>query len=153
MHTSDRILTIERTNGDIFTVLYSAEDEELVASRRWRIQPRRQAGRFYVIAGNHETVALHSLIAGPWADHINGDSLDNRRSNLRPADPVGNAANRPPRSASGYKGVTHHRSGRWQAAIAKQYLGLFDTAEQAAAAYNQVALQKWGEFAWLNDVE
>jgi len=58
---------------------------------------------------------------------------------------------------SGYKGVYQDRSsGRWRAQIsvkgAKRYLGMYTTAEEAAAAYNRAAKEFFGEGAWLNDV-
>lgn len=100
--------------------------------------------------------------AGMVTDHINGDKLDNRRSNLRVCTYGQNTANRPAdrdNKHSPYKGVTL-RKGRkanpWSAWITsggrRQYLGVFPTAKQAARAYNAAAIEIHGEFAWLNDV-
>lgn len=148
-------LEIVRRNGDAFTVQYDDADHAAIAAHRWRISPQRGEGRYYVITtvrrdGRETTVSMHQLICGKGADHINGDGLDNRRANLRPATPAQNAANR--RAVrSGLKGVTFHKkSGRWQAAIAKRYLGLFATEAEAGAAYDRAAVERWGEFARLN---
>lgn len=88
-------------------------------------------------------------------DHINGDSLDNRRANLRPASPSQNAANRKARSdsKSGYKGL--HRVGRkWQVSLTVHgrfvQVGMFRDKEEAARAYDAAALEHFGEFARLN---
>ena len=48
---------------------------------------------------------------------------------------------------SGFKGATWHKCGRWQAQIQMRYLGLFDTAEEAHAAYMAAAQNAYGEFA------
>lgn len=104
------------------------------------------------------TVRMHTFLTG-WdlVDHVNGNGLDNRRSNLRPATPTQNARNRGMRSdnTSGFKGVhPHRRSGRWAACIwfdgRSNYLGLFDDAAEAARVYDAAALEHFGPFARLN---
>ncbi len=102
---------------------------------------------------------LHQFILGhSWIDHIDGDGLNNTRANLRPVTPAQNSANRRTRidSASGYKGVYRNgpRGKPWRAQICvaytKRHLGLFDTAEEAAHAYDHAAQVAHGEFARLN---
>ena len=97
-------------------------------------------------------VSLLIFLTGlPMVDHRNGDGLDNRRANLRPADASQNGANRVRlRGRSGYRGVTRHACGRWQAAICvrgkRRYLGLYDTPEGAAQAYDAAAVAAFGEY-------
>lgn len=94
---------------------------------------------------------------GVEVDHINGDSLDNRRCNLRLCSPTENQRNRSLASnnSSGYKGVywDPHRN-RWIARIkvngTRKHLGRFMSAEDAARAYDQAALRYYGEFAKTN---
>lgn len=108
--------------------------------------------------GRRGAVALHTLLTGwPTVDHINGDGLDNRRTNLRPATNDQNRYNQRKHSnnTSGYKGVTwHERSGRWRARIGvagrKLSLGLYETAEAAARAYDEAAVRYFGDYAALN---
>lgn len=99
---------------------------------------------------------LHTFLTGySMTDHRNGDGLDNRRANLRPADASLNAANRIRlRGKSGYRGVTRHKCGRWQAAICvrgeRRYLGLHSSPEEAARAYDFAAVAAFGEYARPN---
>lgn len=91
-------------------------------------------------------------------DHINGDPLNNVRSNLRIATSAQNTANQKIAcdNKSGYKGV-FFRFGKkkpWAASIGKDYkrrhIGYYYTREEAAKAYNEAAIQTFGEFARLN---
>jgi hypothetical protein len=90
-------------------------------------------------------------------DHINGNKLDNRKSNLRSATKSENMCNRgkPKNNTSGFKGVYwHNQNKKWYARIELhskgQHLGYFSTPELAAEAYNAAAVSLHGEFANLN---
>lgn len=89
-------------------------------------------------------------------DHINGDKLDNRLSNLRLCDHKQNGKNLSisTRNSSGYKGVSKGSVNRWKARIRVDgrliSLGHFKTKEEAARAYNEAALRYHGRFAKLN---
>lgn len=96
-------------------------------------------------------------MTGEWPageiDHINGDGLDNRFGNLRVANRSQQSRNtRAHRdSYSGLKGAYwEKRSARWLAQIKHEgkqhYLGKFDTAEEAHAAYCEAARRLHGEF-------
>lgn len=105
-------------------------------------------------------VLMHRLVmgfpSGRQVDHINGDGLDNRRSNLRLASMSQQQMNRTATGwgRSGYKGVTFHgATGLWMARCTKD--GKCQTVyrksvEEAAKAYDQLARQTFGEFARLN---
>jgi hypothetical protein len=106
-------------------------------------------------------VWLHKEVLGvgrdTLVDHINGDALDNRAANLRIATPQQNSWNRRKNSvARPYKGVSPEPSAPhlWRAEIgidgAKRHLGSFDTAEDAARAYDFAAVAAFGEFSRLN---
>jgi len=92
---------------------------------------------------------LHNQI-----DHIDGNSLNNAFANLRLATKAQNAQNSSFRktNTSGLKGAFFHKpSSRWLSAISvngkRIYLGQFQTAEQAHAAYCKAAAELHGEFA------
>lgn len=130
--------------------LVDAADYEWLSAMRWRASKSRT--KFYAVYTNGKSVVqMHRLILPPpdglFIDHINGNSLDNRRCNLRLATRAQNNANRP-RVGGGYKGVSLDRkTGKWLAFI---YLGMFDSAEAAAAAYDKQAESLHGEFHFKN---
>lgn len=108
-------------------------------------------------ATGRRTVRMHQLITGyASTDHINGDGLDNRRVNLRPATNAQNSRNRGPSrsSTAPFKGVILRASGKWRAHIRHDrrlyVLGLFATPEEAARAYDAAARRLHGEFARVN---
>lgn len=91
-------------------------------------------------------------------DHISGDKLDNRRSNLRIVPATANAINAGRRkdNKSGYKGVWFNKDKqRWESAIRVDkrplHLGTFGTPEEAAAAYAAAAEKYHGEYRRLTD--
>lgn len=104
---------------------------------------------------------VHRYIMNPpddmVVDHINGDTLDNRRSNLRICTQQQNSFNAKPSSTitSSLKGVHWSSIKRgWISQIfynGKQYnLGKYATEEEAGRAYDVKAKELFGEFAWLN---
>jgi hypothetical protein len=103
---------------------------------------------------------IHRLLANAFlpnpenkkhVDHINGNRLDNRLSNLRWATIVENSANRTKTlSQTGYKGVSIASNGKYVAKITSggkyYYLGAHDTAQLAHAAYCKKSRELNGEF-------
>lgn len=102
------------------------------------------------------TLLMHSFITGwSFVDHVNGNSLDNRRANLRPANTSTNGANSRIRSdnTSGFKGVGRYK-GLWRARIhvagREIALGYFTSPTDAALAYDTAALHHFGSYARPN---
>lgn len=139
-----------------------ADFETVMDAGRWHAH---RAGRLFYARrntwqdGRSITVRLHTFLTGwPLVDHINGDGLDNRRSNLRAATAQENARNRGRRttSVSGYKGVSWHKaSARWQASIGVgdrrwKHLGYFSDSADAARAYDAAAINIFGPYARPN---
>lgn len=145
-------------------VLVDDEDFPELIKYRWRIQHSGYAIRNAGQRPHRTSVLLHHHImkppAGLYIDHRNGNKLDNRRSNLRLCTRSQNYANRGKQSnnTGPYKGAHYHRGHRrWEARIqaagTQYYLGQYNTAAEAARAYNDAALRYHGEFAWLNPIE
>lgn len=84
-------------------------------------------------------------------DHIDGDRSNNKIENLRACSAKQNQGNRrhSKNNTSGYRGVSFNY-GKFVARLRKGktllHLGCFDTAEDAAAAYRQAAIEYFGEF-------
>lgn len=105
----------------------------------------------------HRAIMNLSFGDGIEIDHINGNTLDNRRSNLRIATKEQNMRNRKKSSAnrSGYKGVrlTPSRKRPWlsrcNAPGYKRHIGYFSSKEDAAQAYIFVAYLRFGEFSCI----
>ncbi|ULT55392.1 HNH endonuclease [Neobacillus drentensis] len=114
--------------------------------------------------GEKGTMYLHREIMnapdGMIVDHINGDKLDNQKSNLRIATPRQNQFNKRKtgkETSSIYKGVCWiKKTSAWLSSIridgVRTNLGYYETEEAAAIAYNEKAKSYHGEFAVLNDV-
>jgi len=139
--------------------IVSACDAEKVSKHGWCI-----ANMGYLVATiNAQRTLLHHFVLNSEKriaiDHINGVKTDNRRENLRFANPSQNAQNQniTSRNTSGFKGVHwNKKEHKWQANIRaynKQYsLGYFPTREDAAIGYNNAAKELHGEFACLNPI-
>lgn len=121
--------------------------------------------RFYAAAHMYKdnrrtTVNMHRFIMktpeGLVTDHINGNTLDNRKANLRIATKSQNAANMVSRSLTGYKGVVRVSDISFTASIkvngTRIALGTFYDVGEAAQAYNEAARSHFGEFAKLNKI-
>lgn len=102
-------------------------------------------------------------MTGSWPknqiDHINQSKGDNRWVNLRTCPRYKNSMNRPKPSnnTSGFKGVCfHNRDKLFRARIGYKgtviYIGGYHNSYDAARAYNNKALELYGEFACLNEV-
>lgn len=91
-----------------------------------------------------KTIYMHRQVAGTpdglETRHINGDKLDNRACNLRSVDHHTNlrgAMKLDKRNTSGYRGVSKFKN-KWRARVGRDnYLGIFDTPEQAANAIKE----------------
>lgn len=155
-----------------FDVLIDDEDISLVTQYNWythRLRLKDSSGHYFYshiyVNNKRTTIKLHRLIMGctncdgTIVDHINGNTLDNRKSNLRICNYLGNAQNAKKRkdNKTGYKGVTkrHLVSGdRYRAKIkveGKLYnIGEADNIETCARWYDVMAIKYHGEFARLN---
>ena len=141
--------------------LVDDSDYDRIMQHKWFINRSGYAIRHVWTGERNVTEHMHRVVIGSACegldvDHINGDPLDNRRSNLRVATRSQNMANaRPHIDGTGYKGVTFDkRKNKYFARICKNYktrfLGYYATAEAAAEAYNKAAVEAFGAYSRLN---
>jgi hypothetical protein len=110
---------------------------------------------FQKVNGKRKMIYLHRMIAdcglSPFIDHINGNTLDNRRSNLRASTNRQNQWNQKRvRGIIPFKGVTFENGGyrsRIRVNGKKKSLGIFKTAIEASNAYNKASLELHGSYS------
>lgn len=141
----------------------SDEDYDELIKFKWHISPDlKYARRSNKLKGKNINVRMHRFIMKVedpkiFIDHVNGDGLDNRKSNLRLCTPMQNSQNVKSKknSTSKYLGVSFcNRDKRWRASICvnkkRMYIGMYDIEEDAARAYDKKASFYFKEFANLN---
>lgn len=157
-----------RIEGDIayipltrgYEAIIDAADVELVGMKNWYALPapgtvyaRREVRR----DGKKIRIPMHRVITQPptgmEVDHIDGNGLNNRRSNLRVVTHAQNLSNRgaPKNNTSGKKGVVWMKDEkRWRAQIGvngkNMHIGCYPTIDLAHAAYVVVCRELHGEF-------
>lgn len=162
-YTDIPYVLVPLANGKGFAVVDAADEEAVVEHGPWFLlmksnrKEKRYAQARPWINGKQCTIYLHRFLldaeAGIHVDHIDGDGLNNRRSNIRLATPSQNTCNRTVWRSGQYKGV-ERKGNRWRACVTfegrRHYLGSFASAEEAAMAYDRGARLYHGEFAVVN---
>lgn len=160
-----------------YDVQIDEEDWDKVSQYRWSVHTTsiKRNRQVYFIANvvintKHTTIPLHRFIHfgvidiqnNKLVDHINRDTLDNRKCNLRLVSSAENSWNkgRMQQSSSPYKGVLWYKRGnKWTAAIytklengktVRLHLGYFTSPEEAAKVYDRKAISMRGEYAYTN---
>ncbi len=148
-----------------YTAVVDDCDYDLLSLFTWSSIIRRDDGLKYAVTKMGKTrILMHRFLLRVFdprfdVDHVNGDGLDNRKSNLRKCTRQQNLFNcrKKSKASSIYKGVTITKKGKIQASIRVDgrllYLGYFKTEEAAAMAYNKEALLHRKEFAYLNNIK
>jgi hypothetical protein len=134
----------------IFKAIIDIEDVEVAKGHTWHLSKRG-----YVSARiNKKLVCFHKIITEhKRTDHIDGDTLNNRKINLRECTQRQNVLNRGPNKigTSRYKGVHwNKRHGKWDVQCSRKWGGRYDDEKLAASAYNLLAKKLHGEYARLN---
>ena len=151
------MITLKLSQGK--TTIIDDIDEDLTA-QKWCVRVNKYAGRRENGTGRGlmlhriilERILGRSLRSDEYVDHINGDTLDNRRINIRPVTSSQNIMNS---IWSENRGVWQHPNGRWRARISIKgkhhiHLGYFDTREQALERFKEVAMELFGEYCYLS---
>jgi hypothetical protein len=159
------VIEIPLSQGQV--ALIDDSDLALVSQYKWFADKRKTRAGFYASRSNMRNgirtkLYMHRLIAGAAdrgldVDHKDGNGLHNWRSNLRITTRSLNNVNTKARNGSSkYKGVSLHlpSGGMWKAQARKDgkhiYIGIYKTEEEAAMAYDEMAVKLFGGFAVLN---
>lgn len=150
-------IELRRIGKPSLVTIIDDEDAALVTPYRWSSFATNRSVYARRCVGSR-TLYLHTFLTG-WAyvDHVDHDGLNNRRSNLRPTSRSLNSANGRSQvgSSSRFKGVCWlKRDQKWYAQIQtgrkNRAIGRFADEADAARAYDAVALELFGEHAFLN---
>lgn len=148
--------------------LVDDSDFDWLSASKWHAHKDSNTQNEYYAMRKHpeknSTQAMHRVILGLTdpeinVDHINGNRLDNQRHNLRICSHAENMRNMKlnSKNTSGFKGVVFRKdSGLWRARITfngkRITLGHFNTAEEAAHAYNEACIKYHRDFARPNTI-
>ncbi len=167
-----KIIPLHPLEKGFFTIV-DDEDYDFLVKIRWSAARRSETrGGYHAIYNKRDGISRtdHYRLARILMDappdlevnHINQNTLDNRRENLRLATTQQNQFNRKlqKNNKSGFKGVVFHDSGGhhlkrpWRVFIQinkkKKHVGYFQTPEEAARAYDDAAVEHYGEYALTN---
>jgi len=151
--------TIELTRDKV--ALVDDEDYDDLIRYKWSTLSSGNNRYYYAVRwgrpGERDVVLMHNHLLGSLGvDHINGDGLDNQRSNLRSATKTQNGQNRKPNKncVSEFKGINQRPNGKWYVRIQvdgkRISLGYFNDEIDAAKAYDEAARRYFGEYARTN---
>lgn len=150
-------LIVTTARGD--KIVADINDYDLIKRYSWCIS---KTG--YPVANiDHRTTKMHQYllgrIDGMVVDHIDGNPLNNKRSNLRMCDQRDNARNVAPKrkNRDGYPGVRETTSGTFHARIfvdgKEKYIGAYKTYEDAVKARKEAEEKYFGEYRYSKRVE
>jgi hypothetical protein len=162
--------TVEVPLSNGLSALVDDRDFALVSQFKWHANTNNEGLKTLMYAirnvkgdkGNWTGMLMHRQIMGAddprHIDHINGNGLDNRRSNLRFVECWQNAANMSKTSrpcTSAFKGVTREaKAKKWLARIRVRgtliRIGTFNNELSAALAYDAAAVAHFGQYAKPN---
>ena len=142
----DRTIEIHLTRGYVAIVDF---EDVWAAGHNWSSMVATD-DHVYAIGCNGKLLHREILGLGPKdnidVDHVNGDTLDCRRENLRAVSTMTNSRNRRlnRNNSTGLSGVRRNKSGSWSAMISNVNLGTFPTFELAAKARLDAEDKFWG---------
>ena len=146
---NETLIFLKKRNGEILVSLIDTEDlDKLIKfDIRFYLWKEKNIDRYYVVGGeNKTTVQMHRIIMdtpkGEVVDHMYGNTLDNRKKNLRNVSVSENMQNRvtlPSNNKSGVIGVFYsEKKKRWVVQVSinkkRKHVGYFINKEEAMEA-------------------
>jgi hypothetical protein len=140
-----------------YTVIVDKENYDRIKAQKWKVLCAKGGYIYFYCCIARKVILLHRFILNASSDmqvdHKNGDTLDNRKSNLRVCLKIQNLWNRKKHrnNTSGYKGVIYLKNHKkWMARISvnrkRLFLGLFETPIEAHRAYCVASKKYHGNF-------
>ncbi len=155
-----RTIVINSLKHGIHNVLVDDEDYEMVSQFKWYLFKNRYIyyAESYRLRKEYKIRCMHNLILQTkMVDHIDGNGLNNQRSNLRPCTNSKNQMNKRKRTigTSVFKGVFYEKDrNKWRVSITldgrRIRLGRYNTEKEAAQAYNEASIRYFGNFRLEN---
>lgn len=154
---------IPLTQGEF--AIIDPEDFDRVSKLTWHLLDQKIISKYAItnikINGKNTTMRMHRFIMNAHEsikyDHINGNGLDNRKSNLRVCTPSQNTMNAPPQrnGTSKFKGVFwDNQKNKWACKIKFNgksiHIGFYNNEIDAAKAYDLNAIEYFKNFARPN---
>lgn len=146
-------IDLKNRYGDfIAQTIIDLDDWNTVQNYTWRFNTNG-----YARSGSTNSIYLHQLIINPqdklFIDHINGNRLDNRKSNLRVCTDQQNKMNhkKQENNTSGCSGVVYRKdTNKWTVRIQVNYkiinLGCYESLEEAIKVRKQAEIEYFGDF-------
>lgn len=168
---------IELTQGKVAIV--DDEDYEWLSNYKWNLGDHNKSEKYiyaftriyveaeygtphyYLKKKQRKSIFMHRMIMDTpedlIIDHINHNTLDNRKANLRNTTYSQNMINSyRDKPLSGYRGVTAHKK-KYAARISingkDKRIGSYRTAKEAGKAFNKAAQKHYGKYAQLNEID
>ena len=128
---------------------FDLEDYDKIKDYCWHINKKYACTKY-----KNNRIMMHRLIMNcpkdKVVDHINGNTLDNRKSNLRICTQHENSYNKVKgkNNTSGYKGVSWDKNAnKWSVRLHNKYLGLYNSLEEAVKVSKEFDKNEYGEFS------
>ncbi len=151
------ILVYSNNSNDIFKFDYSIDLLNKLCGKAWSVTMH---GKYLRTRIRNKDLYAHHLVLPKLkeheVDHINKDTTDNRKCNLRYATSSQNKANRHNRQhTSKYRGVSFDEwSHKWRVQVKHNNIVIYQKRYanelDAARAYDKIAKKIYGKFANLN---
>ena len=165
--TNDYVIegnTVRMFDNNKHEFLIDLDDLDIVTNYLWKV-----SNRGYVLSytpsvnGKRSYISLHRLVmkcsdSNVYIDHINHNTSDNRKCNLRTVTPTQNQHNVRPssRNKSGIRGVRFNKSiNKWEVGFSingkHSIVGYYKNIADAIACRKQYEEKYYGEYAYKGD--
>lgn len=150
------------TNREFY---FDLEDYDKIKKYCWCETPSGYLRANDLVPFSRKNIRMHRLVMGKFdddglvIDHINHNTLDNRKNNLRICQEINNAKNKVKlnSNSTGVTGVSKNKNGKYEAYITcnykRKFLGYFEQLEDAIKARKEAEEKYFGEYSYDNSMK